>query len=147
MPSHTFTRVGYWKESAATNVLSEQAAMRDDAMSEALHAMDYQIYAYLQMADDQKAREVVARAPQAAARLNMGAVGGAAPAAAGVYATAAIPARYALERGAWAEAAALSPAATPFPTPTRSPDSRVRSAPPAADSRRRRPTTSPNCSV
>ena len=42
-------------------------------------------------------------------------MGGAAPAVAGIYARRAIPARYALERGAWAEAAALQPRTTPFP--------------------------------
>jgi tetratricopeptide (TPR) repeat protein len=42
-------------------------------------------------------------------------MGGAAPGVAGLYAASAIPARYALERGAWSEAAALQPQATPFP--------------------------------
>jgi tetratricopeptide (TPR) repeat protein len=115
MPSHTFTRVGFWKESVETNIMSEQAAIRDGANGEALHAMDYQIYAYLQMAADDRAREVMQRAPGVASKLNLTAVGGAAPAVAGVYATAAIPARFALERGAWAEAAALAPSSTPFP--------------------------------
>ena len=47
------------------------------------------------------------RAPRLA-RLDPNATGAAAPGVAGVFAAAAIPARYALERGAWAEAAALT---------------------------------------
>ena len=54
------------------------------------------------------------RAP-IAARLDPNATGAAAPGVAGVFATAAIPARYALERGAWAEAAALTPRPSAFP--------------------------------
>ncbi|HEX7086826.1 MAG TPA: hypothetical protein VF198_10715 [Vicinamibacterales bacterium] len=115
MPSHTFTRVGYWKESAETNVASERTAMAQELMGEALHAMDYQIYAYLQMAQDASARAVLERTPATVARLDVNAMGGAAPGAAGLYAAAAIPARYALERGAWAEAAALTPKQTTTP--------------------------------
>jgi tetratricopeptide (TPR) repeat protein len=42
-------------------------------------------------------------------------MGGAAPGVAGLYAAGAIPARYALERGAWSDAAALQPQTTSFP--------------------------------
>ncbi len=115
MPSHTFTRVGYWKESAATNVASEQSALRVGAPGEALHAMDYQIYAYLQLAADVEARQVTERMQAIAAGLQVNTVAGAAPPVAGFYAAAAIPARYALERGAWNDAAALTPSSTPFP--------------------------------
>ncbi|HUR34068.1 MAG TPA: hypothetical protein VM032_09765, partial [Vicinamibacterales bacterium] len=115
MPSHTFTRVGYWKESAATNVASEQSALRVGAPGEALHAMDYQIYAYLQLAADGEARQVTERMTATAAKLQLNTVAGAAPPVAGFYAAAAIPARYALERGAWRDAAALTAASTPFP--------------------------------
>jgi hypothetical protein len=115
MPSHTFTRVGYWKESAETNVLSEQAAMKLNVFGEALHAMDYQVYAYLQMARDADALSVVQRMPAVMAKLDVTAVGGAAPGSAGVYATAAIPARYALERGAWTDAAALTARSSSIP--------------------------------
>ena len=115
MPSHTFTRVGYWKESAETNVLSEQAALKANVMGEAMHAMDYQAYAYLQMAQDKEAKAVAERMPATLAKLDPAVMGGAAPPASGFYAGAAIPARYALERGAWAEAAALPVKSTPFP--------------------------------
>ena len=112
MPSHTFTRVGYWQESIDTNRRSAEAATRDGTFGEALHAMDYQTYAYLQSGQDAAARRMVADAPGVLARLDLKAMGGAAPAVAGQYAAAAIPARYALERGAWAEAAALTPSAS-----------------------------------
>ncbi len=117
MPSHTFTRVGSWKESADTNRVSEETALRQGVATEALHAMDYQAYAYLQMAQDRAAREVIERLPAAAALFDPAATaGGAAPPMAGHFALAAIPARYALERGAWDEAARLEvpSSGTPF---------------------------------
>ncbi len=113
MPSHTFTRLGYWEDSIATNILSANAAQRGGQLHEQLHAMDYQAYAYLQTGQDVKARELVEAAPRVAAGRNVTA--GAAPPAAGLYATAAIPARYALERGAWSEAAQLTPQASGSP--------------------------------
>lgn len=115
MPSHTFTRVGFWKESIDTNRRSAEAALKENATAEALHAMDYQAYAYLQMANDVEARRVAADARAAAATLDPNATGAAAPGVAGVYALAAIPARYALERGAWVEAASLTPRPSTFP--------------------------------
>ena len=115
MPAHTFTRVGYWSESIATNIASERTALEQNVIAEALHAMDYQAYAYLQTAQDAKARAVLERAPGTVAKLDMNALGGAAPPVAGKYAAAAIPARYALERGEWAEAAALAVTPSPFP--------------------------------
>ena len=109
MPSHTFTRVGYWKESIDTNRRSADAARKAGGPAgagEELHALDYQIYAYLQLAQDKPAKEALERA--------MAVVGGAdgiaaGAAGAGAYALAVMPARYALERGAWQEAAALTP--------------------------------------
>ena len=115
MPSHTFTRVGYWTDSVATNIKSEQTALQQGVIGEALHAMDYQAYAYLQMAQDQKAKAVLDRLAGTVAKLDLNAMGGAAPPVAGVYARNAIMARYALERGSWAEAAALQPQKSPFP--------------------------------
>lgn len=115
MPSHTFTRVGYWKESVETNIASEQTALKQNVIAEALHAMDYQIYAYLQMARDRSALAVLERMPGVIARLDVNAMGGAAGGVAGMYSSAAIPARYALERGAWADAASLQAKPSPFP--------------------------------
>jgi tetratricopeptide (TPR) repeat protein len=113
MPSHTFTRVGAWQGSVDANRKSEQEALRLNVIGEALHAMDYQAYAHLQMAQDQKARALLDRIGGVAAKLP-NAVQGAAPPVAGAYASAAVAARYALERGAWEEAAALQPVATAF---------------------------------
>ena len=59
MPSHTFTRVGYWKESIETNRRSAEAARKAGGAGEELHALDYQTYAYLQIAQDKAAKGVV----------------------------------------------------------------------------------------
>jgi hypothetical protein len=115
MPSHTFTRVGYWQDSIDTNIKSAESASREGTFGEALHALDYQVYAYLQTGQDKAAQRVVEEAPRVLARLDVNVMGGAAPPEAGLYAAAAIPARYAIERGAWGEAAALVPRTTPFP--------------------------------
>jgi hypothetical protein len=109
MPSHTFTRVGSWNESIETNRRSADAARKAGGAAgagEELHALDYQIYAYLQLAQDVAAKAALDRA--------MSVVGGqdgiaAGAAGAGAYALAVMPARYALERGQWADAAALTP--------------------------------------
>lgn len=115
MPSHTFTRVGAWQESIDTNTASAAAARKDNAASEELHALDYQTYAYLQTAQDAAAKKTLDGIAAIGARIQMNAPGAAAPPPAGYYALAAIPARYALERHAWREAAALTPRETPFP--------------------------------
>ena len=115
MPSHTFTRVGMWNESVKTNHRSRDEALRTGAIAEALHAMDYAVYANLQMRRDSAARALLRDIPGLAARFDPVAVTGAAPGSAGVFALAAMPARYALERDAWPEAASLSAASTAFP--------------------------------
>ena len=107
MPSHTFTRLGMWKESARMNRRSADAARRDGSLAEVLHASDYLTYAYLQMNQVAPVRAILAGLPAIASRFDPSAVTGAAPGSAGVFALAAIPARYALERRAWADAAAL----------------------------------------
>jgi hypothetical protein len=115
MPSHTFTRVGLWRESITTNRRSYDVALREGAIAEALHAADYMAYAYLQLRQDSAARAVLERLPSLAARFDPTAVTGAAPGMAGVFALAAIPARYALERRDWKAASALRPEASAFP--------------------------------
>jgi tetratricopeptide (TPR) repeat protein len=107
MPSHIFTRLGLWEESIQSNSESIAAA-RDYARKtrmkgvwdEQIHSMDYLAYAYLQGAQDRKAKEVVDELNAIAK------VSGEEFKAA--YAFAAVPARYALERRRWSEAAALS---------------------------------------
>ena len=115
MPSHTFTRLGYWQESIDTNTKSGAVARREGSVAEELHTMDYRVYAYLQTAQDGNARRMLDALPEVAARFDPDAIGSAAPGSAGVFALAAIPARYALERGAWAEAATLEPHPSRFP--------------------------------
>ncbi len=62
MPSHIFTRVGAWEESAATNDRSTQTAVKGNEPDEAYHAADYSVYAYLQLGRDEDARAVLANA-------------------------------------------------------------------------------------
>jgi hypothetical protein len=102
MPSHIFTRVGAWADSAATNRRSYLAALKGNEFTEAYHASDYAVYAYLQLARDAAALGAI----EDALKIKVPAP---APAAAR-YATAAMPARYALERGDWRGAMQLVPA-------------------------------------
>ena len=115
MPSHTFTRVGMWEESVNTNARSKETALSTGSIAEALHAADYQMYAYLQLGKEAEAKAILDGLPALAARFDPNAITGAAPGSAGVFALAAIPARWVLERHAWAEAAALEPKASAFP--------------------------------
>lgn len=99
MPSHIFTRVGAWGESISSNVASARAAKDGKDFGEQMHAMDYLVYAYLQTAQDEKARAVVS---------DMIAIPDIQPERfVGPYALAVSPARYALERSDWAGAAEL----------------------------------------
>ncbi|MFA5941353.1 MAG: hypothetical protein WC809_18530 [Sinimarinibacterium sp.] len=112
MPSHIFTRLGMWNEAIATNTASAEASrsyaalrQRTAAEVEELHALDYMMYSFLQQARDVEARralDAVAAVRATFPELEF----------VGAYALAAMPARYALERNAWAEAAIL-------PVPTR----------------------------
>ncbi len=114
MPSHTFTRVGMWEESISTNKRSYDAAIATGSIAEALHASDYAMYANLQLGKEREAKAILDGLPALAARFDPNAITGAAPASAGFFALATIPARWALERRAWAEAAALEPKATDY---------------------------------
>ncbi|MFZ2507302.1 MAG: hypothetical protein WAW79_02350 [Steroidobacteraceae bacterium] len=107
MPSHIFTRVGSWNESIATNQRAAEAAKQDGEFEEQLHAMDYQIYALLQLARDDEAGRLMrdSAAISGITTLRF----------AGPYAQAAIPARYAVERRDWKLAMALQPQPNQFP--------------------------------
>ena len=115
MPSHTYTRVGSWQESIDANITAAAAAHREGATAEELHASDYRIYAYLQTGQDRAARRIVSAVRAMAGRLNPAAISTGGSPAAGYFAIAAVPARYALERGAWAEAARLESRPSPVP--------------------------------
>jgi hypothetical protein len=107
MPSHIFTRLGYWQESIEMNRASAEAAVEELSATHrqgagsynALHAMDYLMYAYLQLSQDGAAQALLAEV-SAIEQLDVENFVAA-------YALAAMPARYALERGQWAEAAEL----------------------------------------
>ena len=95
MPSHIFTRLGLWDESIETN---RRSAAAEPDSNTAVHPNDYMVYAYLQQGRDADALAVVRRGREAADRY-YGAILG--------FNAVAMPARYALERSAWQEAAAL----------------------------------------
>jgi tetratricopeptide (TPR) repeat protein len=108
MPSHIFTRLGYWQESIESNRASAEAVKAALSASyapntgfvDALHAMDYMMYGYLQLAQDEAAKALldeIAAIEQVDAQ-NLGSA----------YALAAMPARHVLERGQWSEAATLA---------------------------------------
>ena len=111
MPSHTFTRVGAWQESIDSNTESAAAARKGSARAEELHAMDYMAYAYLQTGQDRALKTLMDSIPGIAKVFDPNAVVGAAPGSAGVFAMAAIPARWVLEHRDWKAAAALKPSA------------------------------------
>lgn len=109
MPSHIFTRVGLWQESAATNRRAATTATSEAERSDRLHALDYLVYASLQLARDGNAKAGVDEVRQMAP-------GEGATAIASAYSRAAVPARYAIERGLWQEAAQLDdPDKSSFP--------------------------------
>lgn len=115
MPSHIFTRVGQWQNSIASNRASAEAGKNYAAKAfgpgvvwdQSLHAMDYLAYSYLQTGQDAEAKRVLDQLAsyQKAIPSSLAAA----------YAIAAIPARYAVERQNWAEAAALSSPPIAFP--------------------------------
>ncbi len=107
MPSHIFTRLGLWEEGIKSNLAAEAAATAyarshglAGAWDEQLHAMDYLAYGYLQLGQEDQARGVLERLA-AITRVDP-------PNFKVAYAFSAIPARYALERRRWDEAAALA---------------------------------------
>ena len=114
MPSHTFTRTGFWQESIDANIAAASAARREGQTAEELHCSDYEVYAYLQTGQDRAARRIVESLQEISARFDPKAVmSGAGGPAAGYFALAAIPARYALERQDWKQAAQLAVHETP----------------------------------
>jgi quercetin dioxygenase-like cupin family protein/tetratricopeptide (TPR) repeat protein len=106
MPSHIFSRVGLWREMVEANRASYLAAkgeLKEETLGigayDALHAMDYMVFGQLQQAQDKAAKQLVDEAG-AIQKVNVENFVAA-------YAFAAIPSRYALERGDWKRAAAL----------------------------------------
>ena len=114
MPSHIYTRLGMWAENVASNRASAEAARAyaashhpDAASFEELHALDYLIYGHLQAGQDREAKRVLERLAEIKkTHPETDFVVG--------YAFGAMPARYALERRQWKEAAALAMPPMPF---------------------------------
>ena len=106
MPSHIFTRVGYWQESIASNIVSQRVAKEAKDFHDQLHSMDYLVYAYLQLGQDKKAKAVIDEM--------MTVTGFTETFFVGPYALAASPARYAVERGDWKAAAELAVRPSPL---------------------------------
>jgi hypothetical protein len=114
MPSHIFTRLGMWQESIESNLASARTAQAWIARTQpgaiafdALHAMDYLEYAYLQRGQDAEARAIVDTVERVA---NIDR-----PVFQAGYALVAIPARYALERRDWKAAAELTARPASYP--------------------------------
>jgi hypothetical protein len=106
MPSHIFTRVGYWSESIASNAEAARVAKEAKDFHDQLHAMDYQVYAYLQLGQDAKAKAVMED--------EAGVAGFTETFLPGPYALAVSPARFAVERGDWKAAAELQVRPSPL---------------------------------
>jgi tetratricopeptide (TPR) repeat protein len=107
MPSHIYARVGQWRGVVDANRASYLAAKSEVKEGgtlgigayDALHAMDYMVFGHLQQAQDKAAKALVDEAA-AIQQVNVQNFVAA-------YAFAAIPSRYALERGDWQQAASL----------------------------------------
>ena len=106
MPSHIFTRVGYWKESITANAESARIAKLDAEQHDQAHGMDYLVYAHLQLAQDKKAKAVADELIAIDYKTDR---------FVGPYAAAASPARYAVERSDWKAAAELQVRPTKYP--------------------------------
>jgi tetratricopeptide (TPR) repeat protein len=103
MPSHIYTRVGIWDSSIAANRRAAEAGRAFEQRQQIAslwdqrgHALDYLVYAYLQEGRDREAKAIV----DDVARVVEGYP---ANSLTNDYALAAMPARYLLERGRWAD--------------------------------------------
>lgn len=111
MPTHIYTRLGDWQAVIRGNVRAADAALEHPAgdreqfvWDELPHAIEYLVYAYLQRGMDEEAAIQLERL-RSTPRLQ--------PSFKTAFHLASIPARYALERRAWSEAARLSPRQPP----------------------------------
>src|SRR5712691_4453055 len=102
MPSHIYTRLGLWEESISSNLAAVAAARKHGDQGEEFHALDYLVYAYLQLGRNDEAEKIRDHLPtvgnvmsSSLFKIN--------------YARAAIRARCALEQQHWTEAENLAP--------------------------------------
>jgi tetratricopeptide (TPR) repeat protein len=100
MPSHIFTRLGLWEDSIASNRAARTSARQHGDIGEELHAMDYLVYAYLQLGRNEGAEQVLADLKEESGVVPTGFKMG--------YAATAMPARYAIENRRWAEASGMA---------------------------------------
>jgi tetratricopeptide (TPR) repeat protein len=103
MPSHIYSMVGMWEESIASNASSLEI------QADYYHAADFSVYAFLQLAQDAKAKAMIDKSLATADR------GDRPITMVNFTAKAAMPARYVLERGDWAGAAALPVVTSKYP--------------------------------
>src|SRR5712672_3548224 len=106
MPSHIFTRVGYWTESIASNTEAARVAKDAGDLADQLHAMDYQVYANLQLGQDAKAKALIDEMTGVTVLSETYLPG--------PYALAASPARFVIERGDWKAASELQVRPSPL---------------------------------
>jgi tetratricopeptide (TPR) repeat protein len=111
MPTHIYTRLGDWEGVIRGNLRAAEAALEHPAgekgelvWDEYAHAIEYLVYAYLQRGADADAAAQVKRLRDTE-RLE--------PSFKTAFHLASTPARFALERRAWSEAAALVPREPP----------------------------------
>lgn len=100
MPTHIFVRLGHWDKVIALNNRSAQAALKFPVNGRISHhnphSRDYQVYAYLQLSQDDAALHLIQQLGPALNYQNS---------FVSAYALAAMPARYQLERRQWQTAA------------------------------------------
>jgi hypothetical protein len=113
MPSHTYVLLGRWQDTIGSNNAAELAEADRGTPEDRIHALDYLVYAHLQLAQDRKAKEaldlalkiendLVARKHDSGLRARP-------------FGVAAMEARWALERLDWATAATLPPRPSRYP--------------------------------
>jgi tetratricopeptide (TPR) repeat protein len=104
MPTHIFTRLGYWQESIDLNLRSAAVAVkipvRGQISAQYFHALDYLEYAYLQQSEYEKARDIAFLIDTLSGSFESSPIT--------AYAIAAIPGRILLEYQKWSDASNLS---------------------------------------
>jgi tetratricopeptide (TPR) repeat protein len=113
MPSHIYVLLGMWPDTVRSNIAAAAAEKSRGNPDDHMHALDYLVYGYLQQAQDVEAKKVVDEARAIMAELAARKYDSGRPTA--HFAMAAIEARWAMERGQWAEAAAIDPRPNRFP--------------------------------
>lgn len=115
MPSHIFTRLGLWEESISSNLQSTASALcyaeqveMDGNWDEEIHGVDYLVYAYLQLGEVNKAKNLVDYLKSIKKFNKIGTKA--------AYPTAAIPARFYLETRQWDKASKLEMSLQDFPS-------------------------------